>query len=166
MGMIGRVLEFVKSSLSGDKFSDVKLDPGSGSNVQAQHFQPAGLDSQPLAQDAVLCIDASGVRAVAGYADTKAESEVAGGEVQMYGRDPTSGARVCRIWVKGDGTIMIEGDGDVSINGVIFTPGGDIDTSGGITGGEVTAGGIALSGHTHIVPPGTDIPGGVTQGPQ
>ena len=110
---VGHVLAF-KRNAAGDT---VKLDFGGDDNATAEHFADAGDDSVPLAGDAVATSEGVGENAeqVTGYADETPKKALLG-EKRIYARSP-AGAVVAEIWLKGDGTIAIQTDAAVEING-------------------------------------------------
>lgn len=160
---VGDVKGFESSGID----AQVKVDLGlNGSPDEVDHYEPAGLEINPLDDDQALCVPAGPVSACVGYADAHSPREGARGEPVLYARD-ASGARVARVWLKRDGTIEIynengsikmEPNGTVNINGV------EISADGTITAPEVVAGGVALSGHLHAYT--DDGAPSTTQGPQ
>lgn len=171
MGLIARLLSFTRTKVDGAHVNDVKVDPGGGANVTAQHFGCPGDDSVPLPDDFVATTSApgSGTELVIGYIDPKNEPKAEAGEKRIYSRD-SDGAVIAVVWLKNDGTIVVANGsgsiemapgGDVTINGV------KIDTSGNVSApGEVTAmaqaAPVNLSTHQHptaMGPSGSPTPG-------
>ncbi|MCK5606548.1 hypothetical protein KAR91_31890 [Candidatus Pacearchaeota archaeon] len=174
MGLITRVLSFVRVVRNGIYFSDVKMNPDGGSNITGEHFADAGDDSFPLPTDYAVTttIQRSGGEVPVGYADPINEPKAEAGEKRIYGRDASSGAQVNEVWLKADGAVLIsningsfelkadgsmigqnsagsfelEAGGDFVINGATITALGDV----------VTALGRSLDTHIHS---------GVTTGP-
>ena len=60
MGRIAKLLSFLRTSRNEAKISDVKVDPGGGPNITAEHFAAAGDDSHPLPGDYVALNTDSG----------------------------------------------------------------------------------------------------------
>lgn len=158
MGVIARVLSFVRRAVNGAQTSDVKLDPGGGPNRTAQHFAAPGDDSHPLAGD--YCYAAPTPRrgglAVLGYVDPVNAPASAPGERRLYARDPQTGDVTGEVWLKSDGAIeVVNGsgsfrllaDGTANINGVT------IDASGVLRAASVFVGGVQVAGHTHTQAP-------------
>ena len=180
MGLIARVLDFARIVQNfGDldvNTTDVKIDSGGGANATAKHFGAPGDDAFPLQSDyvATIPVQGSGRLAAVGYADPLNIPVAQEGDRRIYSRDPTDGTPSAQVWIKSDGTIIVdngsgslavEPGGTVTINGVtidtdgnISTP-GDIDSDGTITGDvDVIAG--TVSGNAHIHAPGTYNIGG------
>lgn len=146
---LARLLSFVRTRANSAQVSDVKVDPGGGANVTAQHFAPAGDDSHPLPGDYVALTGASGTgRANAvGYIDPANEQKAAAGEKRVYARS-ADGAPMVEVWLKNDGSAIIQNsagvftlqpDGEFNINGARITTGGDV----------ITAAGVSLNNHPH-----------------
>lgn len=172
MGLIAKLLSFARTTTDEDAHvSDVKVDPGGGANVTAQHFGPPGDDAVPLPDDFVACVPSggSGTEAAVGYIDPKNEPQAAAGEKRVYSRDSNGDVKAV-VWLKNDGSLVIENGsgtiemaagGDVTINGVT------IDTNGNVIApGEVTAmdgpASVKLSTHQHptaMGPSGSPTPG-------
>lgn len=112
MGRIARLLSFVRLTRNDAKVSDVKVNPGGGPNITAEHFADAGDDSHPLVTDYVaLNTDSGAGRETAiGYLDPLNEPKAQPGEKRIYGRDADSGAVVVEVWLKNDGTAVISND--------------------------------------------------------
>lgn len=111
MGLIGRILSFVRAQRNGAQISDVKTDPGGGPNVTAEHFAPAGDDAHPLPGDYVYGSPSPqrGRYAALGYVDTANQSKAQPGEKRVYARN-ADGQQVGEVWLKADGTIVAEND--------------------------------------------------------
>ncbi len=159
MGLIAQVKSFTRRVVDGVRLSDVKVDPGGGSNITGEHFSDAGDDSHPLATDyaAAMKVRQSGGAAVVGYADPINTPKAAAGEKRIYGRD-SSGVAVNEVWLKADssviisnalGSIELKADGSVDINGAIISP----------LGGVQTALGRDLDTHVHAINSGSSSPG-------
>ncbi len=144
MGLIARVLSFVRTQRDGARVSDVKADSGGGPNVLAEHYQPSGRDAHPLPGDYAYLADSSGRgrQAAVGYIDPLNEQTAGAGEVREYGRDPETGAIVVQGWLKADGSytlynslgrLTLRADGEFNINGVRITRDGDVITSEGVS---------------------------------
>lgn len=174
-GIVGRVLSSVWRVIGGVSVTDVKMNPGGGPNVTAEHFQPAGDDSAALPGDFGFAAPGpqAGRFAVLGYVDALNAPMAAPGEKRTYSRRP-DGAAVAQIWLKGDGTILIENangsfeirpdgsqrgenaagyyelqaGGTFVANGARLTPDGDV----------VTSDGVSLRNHPHVPMGPTPIP--------
>lgn len=111
MGLIGRILSFVRAQRNGAQISDVKTDPGGGPNVTAEHFAPAGDDAHPLPGDYVYGAPSPqrGRYAAVGYVDPANQSKAQPGEKRIYSRD-SGGAQKAETWLKADGTVVSEND--------------------------------------------------------
>lgn len=133
MGRIARLLSFVRVIRNGAKVSDVKVDPGGGANITAQHFAPSGDDSHPLPIDFVIIEDVEGTgrESVVGYVDPVSEPKALPGDKRIYARDE-NGVTVVEIWLKNTGEALISNDnGSVTLrpdgSTVTTTPGGTFD---------------------------------------
>ena len=146
---LGKLLSFFRGTRNGSKLSEVKLDPGGGPNVTAEHFSAPGEDAFPLPGDYVVSvsIQRSGGSAVVGYLDPKNDQKAASGEKRIYARD-NSGASIVELWLKNTGEatlvnasgyITLKQSGEVEINGAKITTDGDV----------ITALGVSLDNHTH-----------------
>ena len=60
MGRIAKLLSFVRVVRNGANLSDVKVDPGGGANITAEHFATPGDDSHPMPNDYVALSADSG----------------------------------------------------------------------------------------------------------
>lgn len=109
MGLISRLLSFVRTEEGDAHVSDAKVDPGGGANVTAHHFACPGDDSHPLPGDYVATSSSpgSGNEHVTGYIDPGNEPQAAAGEKRVYARDG-DGAVTAVVWLKNDGTVVIE----------------------------------------------------------
>jgi hypothetical protein len=105
MGRIAEVLSIERTSDG----TAIKVDPGGGANVTAQHFADAGDDSQPLPGDFTALEDSSGAGAeqVSGYHDPKNAGQAGPGEKRIYSRN-ADGAPVAEVWLKANGEVVIK----------------------------------------------------------
>ena len=73
MGRIATVLSFVRQTLRGAAYGDVKAEQGGGQINTGEHFQTSGSDAQPLPGDRCVMVEVprSGGYVVVGYIDTK-----------------------------------------------------------------------------------------------
>lgn len=172
MGRVAEVQSFSRTTdEDGAHVSDVQVDPGGGANVTCAHFACAGDDSFPLPGDFVATMPSAGKGAeqVVGYLDPKNEPQAEKGEKRIYSRDPNDGAPVAHVWLKKDGTIVIENGngsfemapgGDVTINGVTIDTNGNVTAPGEVSAMALTpATAVSLSTHVHTAP------GGATSAP-
>lgn len=145
MGLIGKVLSFVRVIRNGAKTNDVQLDPGGGASITAEHFAPPGDDSVPLTSDYVYApkVPQKGRRAALGYIDPLNTPLAEVGEKRIYSRD-SGGAVVSSIWLKNDGSIALESTAPLTINGVTVHPDGSVEIPA-----SLTVAGVAVNGHTH-----------------
>lgn len=167
MGRLAKLLSFIRTVRNGANVSDVKIDPGGGPNITAQHFADPGDDSFPLTTDYPVSIDVagSGRESIVGYVDPLNTPVAQPGDKRIYARDANSGAIVVEVWLKNDGTatifnssgnyilkpdgehkifndngtFILQPDGEFNINGARITIGGDI----------ITASGVSLDNHFH-----------------
>lgn len=159
MGRIALFLSWALNNNSSKQPPEVKGDPGGGAIFTADHFSPAGYDSQPVEGDYFSTHDGPGTgdEIVSGYHDPNEANRKAGpGEARTYARD-SSGAVACEVFCKADGTIEIKslaGGSKLNLNGVEIDQNGNIKTPGNVLAiGEVTAkdgaDSVSLSGHLH-----------------
>lgn len=163
MSNIARLLSFVRVVRQDVNISEVTIDTGGDVNHTADHFAPSGDDSHPLETDYVLATDIpqSGTKVVINYLDSINEPKTGEGEKRIYARDPSTGETVNEVWLKNNGdvllsndngSILLQADGTVNINGVIINPSGDIDTPGSISAPSMVVNSIELATHTHAQP--------------
>lgn len=160
MGLIARVLSFLRDSSEGDNYSEVKIDPDGtptdsgeeGPNLTGELFGPGGTDAPPLPQDYAVAVGVPGTGRVAivGFLDPKNAGIAEGGEWRVYGRDAAGNPNGSEIYLKRDGSVVLSNQfGSVEISPL----------------GIVTANGLDLNSHVHNfvgVPAGSP---GITQGP-
>lgn len=127
MGWVGKILSFTRVSRNNAKISDVKVDPGGGPLVTAEHYAPAGDDSQPLTTDYALAVDvlSTGGAAITGYVDPINDPKAQPGDKRIYGRDADTGAVVVEVWLKSDGTAVVSNnEGSITLRpdgGLVLT---------------------------------------------
>jgi len=128
MGRIAKLLSFVRVTRNGAKISDVKINPGGNANTTAEHYSNIGEDAFPLNTDYVVDIDIkrSGGSVVVGYLDPINIPKALQGDKRIYSRQTNDGTSIAEVWLKNDGvivvsnangTITMETNGDVKING-------------------------------------------------
>lgn len=180
MGRIAKLLSFVRSAINGTKVSNVKVNPGGGANITAQHFSAPGDDSHPLPDDSVatMPVQRTGSEVAVGYLDPKSEQKAQPGDKRIYARDPDTGDTVVEIWLKGDGTALtsnangsvtlspdgsikgtngngsfeLQAGGNFVVNGVTIDTSGNISTAGKINADDVTADNQDVTLSTHLTP--------------
>lgn len=150
---------------------DVKGDGGGDDRATRDHFSCPGDDAPPLPGDDAAAMDVPGAGAavMVAYAD-ETEKAAAPGEKRIYARAP-DGSVVAEFHLKGDGSWTISNllapvggvmscaaDGTITINGVDFSPTGDVSTAGEVSAGIIP---IPLSTHVH----GGVLTGGGVSGP-
>lgn len=122
---ISYLLSFTRVTRNGSNVSDVKVDPGGGANVTAQHFASPGDDSWPLENDYVCLVPTQreNVNNAVGYVDPVNEPVAQRGEKRIYARD-ADGAPVVETHLKNTGeritfnsacTVIQNPDGSVKI---------------------------------------------------
>lgn len=128
MGRIARVLSFERVTRNGAKVTDVKVDPGGGAIITAEHFATPGDDSHPLPGDYVFIEDApgSGRASVIGYLDPLNTPKAQPGDKRIYARDADTGAVVVEVWLQNDGTGTLSNDNG---SAVLLPDGGSIATT-------------------------------------
>lgn len=181
MGRIGKLLSFVRAVRNGAQVNDVKLDPGGGPLITAEHFSSPGDDSHPLPGDYVRVGDVpqSGREAVTGYVDPANAHKAQPGEKRLYARDE-DGAEVAEVWLKNDGTVTVvnangsvtlsqdgsilgqnaagsfelQASGDFVVNGVTIAADGAVTIPA-----SLTLAGKEIAGHDHDITSGSSAPG-------
>lgn len=103
MGLIGTILDLLRTDEDGAPVDDVTVDHGGGANVTARHFGAPGDDSPPLPGDLAFTVDGpgSGGEVAIGYLDQSAKAAEAG-EKRIYARD-SDGNPVMVVWLKQTG---------------------------------------------------------------
>lgn len=124
MGWIARVQSFVRVVRNGAKVSDVKVDPGGGANVTAEHFSAPGDDSQPIPGDyaAISKVGGTGRKVATGYLDPLNDPVAGPGEKRIYARDE-NGATIVQVWLKSDGeATILNANGQITLkpNGAVL----------------------------------------------
>ncbi len=117
MGRIAKLLSFLRTSRNEAKISDVKVDPGGGPIITAEHFTAAGDDSHPLPGDYVALNSDSGAgrESAVGYLDPLNEPKAQPGDKRIYARSE-DGVVIVEIWLKntGEATVLNE-NGSVTL---------------------------------------------------
>lgn len=117
MGRIAKLLSFVRLTRNGAKVNDVKVDPGGGPNITAEHFAAAGDDSHPIPGDYVaLNTDSgSGRESAIGYLDPLNEPKAQPGDKRIYARYE-DGVVIVEVWLKNTGeATIINANGSVTL---------------------------------------------------
>lgn len=123
MGLVGRIISFVKGTRNGANKVDVRLDPGYGNAITGEHFAPIGDDSNPLKTDIPVAVPINGGSryAIVGYIDVANESESESGDKRIYSRDAAGNIKA-EVWLQNDGAIVAQNE-----NGVFeIKPSGEI----------------------------------------
>ena len=152
MGRIATLLSFVRTLRHGANVSDVKIDPGGGPNVTAEHFAPAGDDAHPLTTDYVITneIPRRGGEVIVGYIDPKNTPKAQEGDKRIYARETVGGAVIVELWLQNDGTaLLINANGSVKLRPdggtITTTPNSTYDAAAdGSIKGENSAGSFEL----------------------
>jgi len=135
---LNKLLSFVRTLRNGAKLSEVKLNPGGGPNITAEHFSAPGDDSYPLPGDYVVSVSVqrSGGSAAVGYLDPKNDQKATAGDKRIYARN-AAGESIVELWLKNDGTAVLE-----NINGTFtLSPDGSIKSQNGNGSAELEAAG-------------------------
>lgn len=116
MGALGKVLQAIKETKRDVTVRVIKATMRAGENVLAELFGPAGDDSPPLPDDMGFFANNSqtGGRSCLGFIDQVNEPQALPGERRLYARD-SSGNPVVVVWLKGDGTLELNGDADNAV---------------------------------------------------
>lgn len=108
MGLVGTVLEFLRTIVDDVPITDVKLDEGGEDTSTAELYQPAGFDSNPLLDDLVVAMRVPGKDrfVVVGYLDPVNEPTTEAGETRLYSRD-ADGNVVATVLLNIDGFVNL-----------------------------------------------------------
>lgn len=148
--VIGVVKGFFTRIKNGTRYRVIVVDLGGGDVRTLDHFPPINDDSYPLPSDFVatdLQVGEGRARGQ-GVIDPKNLLKSLIGEKRIYARAADTGAQVCEVWLKNDGSVTVingsghirlQADGEVNINGARITTGGNV----------ITASGVSLDGHPH-----------------
>ncbi len=163
MGMTGQVLSFERQEGTNGSISQTKFQNGEFPET-APHFADPGDDSHPLPDDLVALSATTGTGAVnaVAYLDPKNKPKTQPGEKRIYARDE-NGAAIAEFWLKNDGSIFLgnakgsiglQANGNVIINGVEIDTDGNITTPAKVEAAELEADSIKSGvnefvGHTH-----------------
>ena len=168
---MGRIGEIVSTERDAAGVLTVRVDPGGGGVVTADHFAPAGDDSRPLPGDFAALEESAGAGAeqAVGYSDA-APGVAEEGEVRKYSRN-SDGEVVAVLWLKRDGSLELESlNGQplrLKTTGPIILDSQDIRLSDS-AGAQVARVGDIVAGTLHAlgtapgnpIVPGPPIPGG------
>lgn len=107
MGILARVLSFVRSQVDDAQAPEVSVDLDGDETLTALHFTPPGVDAAPLAGDVATLAPSSGKGAVdaVGYQDPATPGEAQPGEVRLYARS-APGAMAVELWLQADGSLV------------------------------------------------------------
>jgi len=170
MGETAIIHNIIRTLRNGVTNTDITVDPGGGANITEEQFQPTGTDSQPLPGDYVIgvSVKSTGRKTAIAFLDPANAPQSGPGEHRTYSRD-SSGTPVTEIWLKNDGSIMINND-----NGFInITAAGIIELNGNADFGvrfnaleagfntlktELNAFITVYNSHVHGASPGTSAP--------
>jgi hypothetical protein len=117
MGRLAVLLSFLRTTKNSAKVSDVKVNPGGGANVTAEHFSAAGDDSHPIPGDFVALNGDSGTgREVAiGYLDPTNAPKALTGDKRIYARG-SNGMLIVEVWLKNTGeATSVNANGSVTL---------------------------------------------------
>lgn len=167
MSRIAEVLRIERVNDDGAHGIDVICDPGGGANITAPLLTDPGVDAAPLAGDFVGLEDSSGSGAehAVAFTDVRNEGKAKPGEIRLYAR-ATSGAVVIELWLKGDGSLIVDNGkgklelapgGTVTINGVTIDPQGNVKAPGEVSAMNASAP-VKLSTHIHPTGVGPSSP--------
>lgn len=168
MSRIAKILSFIRLKRNDANVTDVKIDIGGGENVTSEHFSSPGDDSNPLITDYAIAtsVTKTGSLAIVGYLDPINEAKTLPGEKRIYSRDEDQGAVKSELWMKQDGSVLISNengslflqpDGKVIINGVEIDVDGNITTTKTIKADTVDASNSLVASGKEIVNHDHDI---------
>jgi hypothetical protein len=167
-GVLGDVVEFLRSVIGGKQAPEAKVDRGGGDAITAYHFASPGDDSQPLPGDVAYLApdDGTGTAHILGYQDPETTPVAEAGEKRIYARSGP-GTLACEVWLKADGSVVISND----VGSVTLGPGGTLRAENSLASAELTTSGFTVqtllgtfgaTTHTHTTPwgpSGPPIPG-------
>lgn len=162
--MTGRMTGRISEVLDNESDGSLKTDPGDGDTGTNDRFSCPGDDSPPLPGDDVALVEGSrsGSENAVGYSDQSLDGIASPGEKRCYSRT-SAGALAASIWLKGDGTIVVQselaaagGVIEIAPSGVVTVNGAaTIDTSGEVIGkSDVPATQVGLTTHQTASPMG------------
>jgi hypothetical protein len=124
MAKIAEVREFERNGVK----ETVKVDPGSGDTVTADHVAPSGVDAPPLVGDDAALVPGSGAgtQQAVGYSDPDNTRTAISGEFRCYARN-AAGELVGEVHLKRDGSIVTTNQ---SGRGVTLSPDGVVHVDG------------------------------------
>jgi hypothetical protein len=116
MGRIAVVESIARVSDADGETLEAKCDMGGGDIATPDVAGAAGDDSPPRPGDVAVLMTVPGGSdyVVVGFIDTENAGKAAEGERYLYARDG-GGAPVCSIWLKSDGSIVLDGPGRIEI---------------------------------------------------
>lgn len=166
MGFIATIKNVFASNRNGTAVREYTVDGGGDDSITVDGYGTPGDDSPALPSDLIHCADGTGEgRAnAAGFIDPGNELLAAPGERRLYSRD-SAGGKKTQVWLKGDGSILIDTDANVTINNATIDPEGNIVSPGTITADNiignlsVKAAGKEVVGHDHDILSGSSSPG-------
>ncbi len=107
MGILARVVSFLRARVDGAEAAEVGVDLGGDDTPTALHFCAPGVDAAPLPGDVATLEPGSGKGAVdaVGYQDPSTPGKARPGEVRLYARSGP-GAVAVELWLESDGTLV------------------------------------------------------------
>jgi hypothetical protein len=106
VGILGRLVSFVRAQVDGDEAPEVSVDLD-GDEATALHFSPPGVDAAPLPDDVASLAPGSGKGALdaVGYQDPTTPGKARPGEVRLYARSGP-GVVAVELWLQADGSLV------------------------------------------------------------
>jgi hypothetical protein len=106
MGMIGELVEWLRTEDDDAKIAEGRFDLGGGDMVTCVDYQPSGYDAHPVPGDFAFLVPASesGSYVIVGWVDPNNEGFAKPGEVRLYARD-SDGVVVGELHVTADGEV-------------------------------------------------------------
>jgi hypothetical protein len=107
VGILGRVVSFVRAVVDGAQAPEVAIDLDGDEALTALHFGPPGIDAAPLPGDEASLQPGSGTGALdaVGYQDPSTPGQARPGEVRLYARSGP-GVVAVELWLTADGTLV------------------------------------------------------------
>jgi len=111
VGLVSKLLSFVRTQRFNTPISDVKVDIGGRPLKTLEHFSAPGDDSYPLVGDYVAALSQiqTGRMSAVGYHDPINTPVTLAGGKRIYARNE-SGESISQVWLKNDKNIQIDNE--------------------------------------------------------
>lgn len=166
MGLIAKVLQFIRTSRGADSYSEATVSIGGVEVVTCEHMHPSGDDAHPLANDyaVVVSIPRAGGYVAVGYVDPLNQGKADKGEKRVYSRN-ADGEFKAEVWLKNDGGVLVNNgagyinlmpSGVIDLNGFTILPDGTAESPTQVITPSLLVDGKEIKDHQHPAgtPPG------------